>query len=224
MEAHAPELYYFPNKMGLVVLLALEEVMGRNALHTVLQLARLPHLREHYPPNDFALAFPFTDLSRLLVALEELYGPRGGRGLALRAGRVCFKYGVQDFGGVLGFTDVAFRLLPLSLKVRLALEVLAQICNRYSDQRVLLGENDTAYLCIIERCGLCWERQTTQPVCTLAIGLLEESLYWVSGGKRFDIEELTCMATGAPNCTFQIHKRPLDFDMNDTGTRSSGRA
>lgn len=211
MEERVAEAYYFPNKMGRIILQALEEVMGVNALNTVLQLARLPQLRGNYPPANFELAFAFQDVGALFQGLEEMYGPRGGRGLALRAGRACFKYGVQDFGGVLGFTDFAFRLIPLSVKARLTFEVLAQIFNRYSDQRVALGESDEDYLWIVERCGLCWGRHASQPVCNVMVGLVEESLYWVSGGKRFDIEEITCIATGAPNCTLRIHKRPLDF-------------
>ena len=34
------------------------------------------------------------------------------------------------------------------------------------------------------------------PVCHLAVGLLQEALYWVSGGKVFNVEEKTCIAAG----------------------------
>ena len=44
--------YSFPNKMGRIMLLAMEEVMGRNGVNAVLNLARLPHRTGDYPPNN----------------------------------------------------------------------------------------------------------------------------------------------------------------------------
>jgi len=203
------EAYYFPNKMGRIVLLSLEEVMGVNGLNAVLNLARLQAFSGNYPPADFEMAFRFADMARLWQAIDEMYGPRGGRGLAIRAGRACFRHGVQDFGGLLGIADVALRLIPLSWKLRLGLQVLAEIFNHYSDQQISLEETDDAHLWISHRCGLCWERRTSHLACGLMIGLLDETCYWLSGGKHFDVEELTCVARGDATCTLQLSKQPL---------------
>jgi len=105
--------YCYPNKMGRIVLLATEEVMGRNGVNAVLNLARLKHLVNNYPPNNFDRQFSFEDFGRLQQALEEMYGPRGARGLALRAGHAAFKYSIKEFGPVVGISDLAFRLLPV---------------------------------------------------------------------------------------------------------------
>jgi len=202
--------YYFPNKMARIVLLATEETVGRNGMAAILNLARLPHLIGNFPPPDFENGLSFEEMAGLLAALDEMYGPRAGRGLALRAGRACFKYGIQDFGGLLGVADFAFRFLPFSLKVRIGFEVLAEVFNRYSDQHVTLGEDKTSYFWVIDRCGFCQGRHTQQPACSLVVGLLEESLYWVSGGKHFEVEEVTCMATGDPTCTIIVSRQALD--------------
>ncbi len=37
-------IHYYPNKMGRIVLLSLEETLGRNGLNAVLNLAGLPGL------------------------------------------------------------------------------------------------------------------------------------------------------------------------------------
>ena len=83
--------YAFPNKMGQIMLLAMEEVMGRNGVNAVLNLARLQNRIGNYPPNNFDKEFTFSEVGQLLQALDEMYGPRGGRGLARRAGRACFR-------------------------------------------------------------------------------------------------------------------------------------
>jgi predicted hydrocarbon binding protein len=202
--------YAFPNKMGRIMLLAMEEVMGRNGVNAVLNLARLQHRIGDYPPNNFDKNFAFNEVGQLLQALDEMYGPRGGRGLARRAGHACFKFGIKDFGPMLGIADLTFRVLPLGMKLRVGFEVLAQTFNKFTDHLVRLGEDEQYFQWIIERCGTCWGRQTTSPCCHLALGILEEGLYWVSGGKNFYVEEIACIAMGDPACTILINKRPLD--------------
>ena len=89
--------YFYPNKMVRIVLLAMEEVMGRNGVNAVLNLAHLHHLVNNFPTNNFDRQVTFEELGAMMRSLDEMYGPRGGRGLALRAGRACFKYGIKEF-------------------------------------------------------------------------------------------------------------------------------
>lgn len=194
--------------MGRILLLALEEELGRNGLRAVLRLARLVRFEDNYPPANFEREIAFEEVSGLLSAIEELYGPRGGRMISLRAGRASFKYGLRDFGGLVSFADLAFHLTPLSLRVRLSLEVLAEIFNRYSDQQVQLSQEGDKYFWRVPRCGLCWGRKTTIPACSLMVGLLQESLCWVSGDKLFDVEEVACVALGDAECITQIVRQP----------------
>ena len=81
---------FYPNKFGLITIKALEDVMGRNGLNAILNLAGLTKYTDSYPADNLEKGFDFSELSSLGVALEEMYGPRGGRGLALRAGRATF--------------------------------------------------------------------------------------------------------------------------------------
>lgn len=196
--------------MGRIILLAMEEVMGRNGVNAVLNLARLQYLINNYPPNNFDRQVKFEEVSGIQRALEEMYGPRGARGLALRAGRACFKYGLREFGPVLGIADLASRMLPLETKVKIGVEVFSETFNKFSDQVVRLSEDDDHFIWVIERCPVCWERRASEPCCHLAVGILQESAYWVSNGKNFQIEETQCIAAGDPICSFNIGKRPLD--------------
>src|SRR5512142_1229500 len=104
---------YYPNRVARYYLLAMEEIMGKNGLNAILNLAKLGHLIDHYPADDLEKKFDFSEFSALNAALEEMYGPRGGRGLALRAGRAAFARGLQGFGALVGASDLAFKVLPL---------------------------------------------------------------------------------------------------------------
>lgn len=205
-----PPEYAFPNKMGRILLLAMEEVMGRNGVNAVLNLANLRHLLGNYPPNNFDMNFSFSELSRLLSALDEMYGTRSGRALALRIGQACFRFGIKDFGPMLGIADLAFRVMPLTMKLKIGFEVFAEVFNRFSDHRIRLGEDEESFHWIMERCGVCWARTAAAPCCHLAVGILQEALYWVSGGQNFEIEEVSCVAVGDQTCTIRIGKQPLD--------------
>ncbi len=202
--------YYYPNKMGRIILLGMEEVLGRNGLNAVLNTADLSNWIHHYPANNLDREFDFADLSAIQTALEKLYGPRGGQGVALRAGRASFKYGLREFGPMLGLTDLAFRLLPLSEKLYVGSGLFADIFNQFSDQRVSVADQESKIVWRIDRCPICWGRQSDTPVCHLAVGILQEALYWVSSGKYFCVEEIGCIACGDPACTIVIDKQPLE--------------
>lgn len=201
---------FYPNKIVRIYLETLEEVMGRNGLSAVLNLAKLPHLIDNYPPNNLDKAFPFEDFAAINQALEDMYGPRGGRGLALRASRASFDKGLKEFGAVAGVADAAFRLLPLKVKMGMGLKAMADVFNRFSDQVTRVEDRGDHFAYIIEVCPVCYGRHSDKPVCYAALGLLIEGLRWVSGGKEFDVEEVKCIAAGDPVCEFIIPKKPKE--------------
>ena len=66
--------YYFPNRMGRIVLTAMEDIMGFHGVNATLNLANLPHLVNNYPPNNLDRAFMFSDLSSIQEAVDDIFG------------------------------------------------------------------------------------------------------------------------------------------------------
>ena len=201
--------FYYPNKMARLALVAIEDVMGKNGLNAILNLAGLSHLLDNYPPNNLERQFDFADFSAINGALEEMYGPRGGRGLALRAGRAVFSEGLRNFGALAGAGDLAFKVLPLSAKLHIGLPAMAKIFSSTSDQLSKVEERSDQFFYTIHRCPVCWGRKVDRPACFMAVGLLQEGLKWVSGGREFKVIQTTCHAAGDENCGFQILKEPI---------------
>ena len=111
------------------------------------------------------------------IALEEMYGPRGGFGLAERAGRTTFADALRNFGAMAGASDLAFKVLPLQQKLRIGLPAMAKIFSQVSDQHSTVEEKDTELHYLIHRCPVCWGRSgEDRSVCGIATGLLKESL------------------------------------------------
>ncbi|MDO8753963.1 MAG: hypothetical protein Q7J80_08735, partial [Anaerolineales bacterium] len=151
----------------------------------------------------------FETISKLISGLETIYGPQSGRGLALLIGRACFKYGIHQLSEPLGFEQTSFRMLPYSRKQQVAAQAITNLLHSESDLHVRVEEHENKLLCHIERCPLCWGRELESPTCHLVVGLLQESLGWLSSGKMFNITEMLCIARGAPTCTFEINLHPI---------------
>lgn len=210
-ESHPRSGLNYPNRMALITIKALEEVMGRNGVNAILNLANLSYLINNYPPDNLGKAFDFADYTALNIALEEMFGPRSGRGLALRAGRACFADGLKNFGELAGAGDLAFRVLPLQTKLKAGLPALAKIFSQVSDQETTVEEYDTEYHYIIHKCPICWRRKSSdgKPVGHMAAGVLQEALNWVSGGHEFNVTETECVAAGGEVGRFVIPKKPI---------------
>jgi predicted hydrocarbon binding protein len=202
--------FYYPNKAARITLESLESVMGKNGLNAIMNLAHLPNLIDNYPPNNLDREFDFADFTAINWALEEMYGPRGGRGLALRAGRATFTDVLRNFGALAGVGDLAFKVLPLQAKLRIGVPAMARIFSQISDQHSTVVEQESELIYTIHRCPQCWGRTALdKPVCFMGIGLLQEGLKWLSGGNEFRVNESKCMAMGDAVCEYIIQKTPV---------------
>jgi hypothetical protein len=204
-----PSGHYYPNMVARIYIEAMEEIMGKNGLNAILNLAGLSHLIDNYPPKDLKKEFEFADYSALNGALEEMYGPRGGRGLQLRAGRASFAEGVRMMGPMVGMGDLAFKVLPLGAKLKVGVPAMAKVFTQFSDQVSTVEDRGEFYAYIMDPCPVCWGRTAERPICFAAKGLLEEGLHWVSGGKKFRVEEIECVAMGEKTCTCAVYKEPI---------------
>lgn len=201
--------FYYPNKAGHIFLNALEDVMGKNGVSAVLNYSGLEDWIDNYPPDNLDREFDFAEMSAINGALEEMYGPRGGGGLARRAAWVTFDQLLKNFGALAGVGDIAFKVLPLQTKLKVGLPAMARVLAQISDQESTVEEMQDAFIYTIHRCPICWGRQAQSPTCFAAVGLLEQSLRWVSGQHTFTVVETKCVAVGDPFCQFTIDKTPF---------------
>ncbi|HOA24456.1 MAG TPA: hypothetical protein PK801_03535 [Aggregatilineales bacterium] len=211
-DASAPALsgYYYPNKWARIILTSAEEVMGRQGVNAMLNMARIPQYIGNYPPDNMKKAFPFEGVGQLQQAIWDMYGPRGARVFAVRAGEQAFREGLAQFKSVAAAAQVAMRVGSLEAKVKLGLEFFSKFFNTVSDQVVEVDEDEKHWIWRITRCPVCWGRHDTEPVCHLAIGVLQAALAWTTNNKKFRLMETECMAKGDKNCVILIEKVPVE--------------
>jgi len=208
MEPIAKSGYYYSNKIARIALITLEEVAGKNGLKVILKTAGLPGLIDNLPPDNLNLEFDFADFSALNGALEEMYGLRGGRVLALRAGRACFREFFHNFGDAEAASRLLAAEIPLVDKMREGMPAMMKIFNETSDQHISIEETDDHFTCLIQHCPVCYGRHTDKPACSMAVGLIQGSLNWISSGKEFNVVQTSAKSVGDESCDFVIPKEP----------------
>ena len=204
-----PSGYFLANRLGRALLDSLQEAVGRNGLNALLNLNDLGGYITSPPPDDLALAFDIAVVASLLGALEMVYGPRGARGLALRAGRGLFDRVTNGFELATGFNDLAFRLLPQQTRLKIAIPALARLLTQHSDVTCRVADRGQTFDFTIERCPECWGRQSKRPLCNLSVGLLLEGMSHFGRGQEFRVTQTACCAAGAAACVFSLDKEPI---------------
>lgn len=201
--------YCNTNTFALITLKSVEEIVGQRAVNAILNRAGIPELIGNYPPHNREKVFDFSYYAALMAAIDDIYGPKGGRVLALRIGRATFADLLGNYGAMAGVSDLAFRILPLSVKMTIGINAMAKVFNMVSDQQTTIETVEDGFYYHVERCPVCWGRAAEQdPICYAQAGLIKQGLFWVSGGKEFQVREVACLALGDDRCTFFIPKEP----------------
>ncbi|MDZ4770086.1 MAG: 4-vinyl reductase [Chloroflexota bacterium] len=192
----------YPNRFAADWIAAMTEVMGDHGVHEMLTLAAAA------PPVDTSLqrAYAFTTIGRINAALDQVYGVRGGRGMALRAGRAWFANGMRVFGALRGVADPAFRVLSVPDRCRVVLLAQADIFTHFSDQPMRLEETASDFRMITLASPFAEGITAARPVCHTLVGLLHEAMRWASNGRDLLVRESACRSTGSAACIFVVHK------------------
>ncbi len=199
---------HYPNRFARSFFLATREVIGRHGLNAVLSLSSLDPYLEQLPPDTLDRTFDFADLAALNRGLEDLYGVRGGRGMAQRIGRAWLAQGMNSFGALAGVGDASFQALPQPRRCQIGLIALADVFTRFSDQPSRVEDHGDCYHFVVDASPMAYGRVSDRPVCAALVGLLQEVTHWATGGADYPIQETACQAVGAPSCVFTVARLP----------------
>lgn len=206
----------FPNAAFRIFLLGMEEVLGQEQTKTVVTRAGLERLKHSYPPNTMERELTFGDYARLNQAVIDASGSQAPQVLT-RIGRISMQIAMrespflagtdatQHFFSVIG---AALKFMPTESRMRVVLHTMATAMGRTARTRINVEEDPEGFLWDVEECPACWGRTSSVPSCWLATGMLQEALQWATGGKEFQVEEITCHAIGHAHCRHRISKQP----------------
>ena len=193
------------NKGFRVILLGIEDVVGKSGIETILRKAQLPQYINNYPPSDenrggHKLEYQ-TQVNR---ALFDIYGARGARAILQRVGRGRAKNALEENGAIANAVRIATRLLPRRMKVKLALDSAAREYSKQLETSILIEDDGEFLYWQDPHCGNCINWQSAQPVCFTGVGFVQGLLAWLLEDENFKVEEIACHAKGDPACRHRI--------------------
>ncbi len=110
----------------------------------------------------------------------------------------------------MGLNNLDYRLLPTPTRIRAGLEALANVVSELCSEPFQAIEDGEAWIWQALTCPVCGQQRSEGSVCYFIVGLLQEFVSTISGGKIYNVVETECLAAGAESCTFRIYKQALE--------------
>jgi predicted hydrocarbon binding protein len=176
--------------------------LGADQFAGMLALSKLPS--EWASPETFPKMDPTESAKTYAVlqaALRTYYG-RGARGILLRVGQRLWNFLLDD-AALGGKAQAALiRRLPLTTRRKSILELLARLVGNQAGD-IMVHSQDLDLLLVDHASATTEGQHDSNPICFVTQGLIRESLFWATG-QGFDVEEISCKATGKETCEFKI--------------------
>jgi predicted hydrocarbon binding protein len=193
------------NKGFLVILLGVEDVVGKRGMAALLRQADLVQYIDHYPPsNEGYGGHQVVYMSRINHALFDIYGPRGARAILQRVGRERWKNAVEENGALASATKVALKFLPRRRQVKLALDIASKAYGEQLNTSIKVGEDGEGFFWQDLSCGNCVDWQSDKPVCFTTAGFVYGLVAWATESENHKVEEVACHARGDAACRHHI--------------------
>jgi predicted hydrocarbon binding protein len=203
-----------PSMLLNILFEQVEEIMGRRSLIMLLRQAGLSQYIEQIPPMDNTPSITVSEYSELLANIYDIFGPRGSRPIYLRGGRLGAAELRKQRPAQFAVAGTALKLLPTNKRMQIILDRLAEQGEDLYGAAYHITEEKDAFFLEISDCHYCaaitrrskeQHKPISRPVCLIPTAIIEEMVEWAAGGKH-QVEEVACIAQGAPSCRFRIAK------------------
>jgi predicted hydrocarbon binding protein len=137
----------------------------------------------------------------LQMAMRTYYG-RGARGVLLRIGSKLWERVLNDAALGIKTQSALIRGLPVSMRTKPALELAARLLSgKSAGITVHILDLDLLFVDHVSPTTL--GQKDSVSICYVTQGFIREALFWAVG-REFDIEKISCRATGQHDCEFKI--------------------
>jgi predicted hydrocarbon binding protein len=203
-----------PSMLLNILFSLIGEGMGRRSLIMLLRQAGLHQYIDNPPPLDDSPSISVSEYGRLLADIYELFGLQAAQPILLRGGRLAAAEMRRQRGAQFAVTSTALRFVSGARRMQLILDRLAEQGAESYGAVYQVREEDDAFYLEIGRCPYCAEivRRSVErnlpvakPVCQLPVAIVDEMVEWATGEKHL-VQEVACIAQGAPVCRFRIGK------------------
>jgi predicted hydrocarbon binding protein len=201
-----------PNSLIYVALITIEDLVGINGLHSVLNMSGLAKFKGNYPANNSQIQSNAVDFSALVKGMIDVIGMGGAKAIMRSAGRRGFQFVVEKSPELFGLVGIELKKLDSDDERIMAIQgAISYETNKiFGEGHQEFRKTEDGYEIRINRCSWCHAiKGTDRPVCFGEEGFDDESVFWATG-KRHRVVETECRAMGAPACVFVISATPIE--------------
>lgn len=179
-------------------IVAIEEIMGKNATKIVFDKANKTSLFQNPPDYNFEPCIKVSEQATIYRAIMDLMGYKGGIVLWRRIGYFVMKYPVE-----MGHIFDSFAALPPVEKFNKGMEIFAMASGK--GKLVTGPEGMSEFDCF--DCFSCEGYTYTRPVCSHFEGVVQYISDWAFGKNVYLARETLCMAKGDETCYVKLVKK-----------------
>ena len=190
-----------PNARVRRFMLAVQEVMGRSGLTTILRQGGLQRYAGNLPPDDAGTLLSAAEYAAVIQAIENYYG-RGARGTLNRIGHAAFNQLLDSHKLRAQANQLLFQLQSHPTRKLNALKWLAQEMAAPGGQVSVQPEEQCVALMDHES-DATFGRSRDGEICWMTLGEIQAAVKWATGAEH-EVVEITCKAKGDPVCRFEV--------------------
>ena len=171
---------------------------------TLAALFRQHNLPEAWLDPETAARLDAASAAEAYVGIQRamsIYFGRGARLTLLRIGRILWVKALDTAPVGIKAQSRIVRGLPVSLRPKAALEMLAKLLG--GKDQVSLHTLDLDLVLVDRASPLPDSLHGEEAVCYVTLGLIQGALFWATG-REVDVEETSCRAAGSATCEFRI--------------------
>lgn len=188
-------------------LLAIRQVIGEKGFNDLFKSVNLETFLVSYPPDNIDDSIPVQAYARILQTTEEIYGHKG-EGILRRIGRESFHLVLREQATRMNLAKRVMGICSIEERLQFILESIIEAKQEmYPHADIWLEEHERKLLLTEQNCLDCYQRQSSQPVCHLTTGMIDEAFLWATG-QNIESKETDCIAMGDAYCRFEVKKTP----------------
>lgn len=198
------------NKVSQLVFSGLREIIGTNELAKI--VSRIVQREKetsqkviHEIPN-----LPDSGLGEMQTILENQFGQKELQGLMVRSGRASCKFFVKEYGSSMNVTSMEYRLLPSKKRIMTGLQAAAKQWSELFTAKISVVDQGDSWFWQETELKMEKSSDKVSQNCYFTIGLLQEYLSWMSGGKVFSVKKCDLLGQEQVISSLKINKQPID--------------
>ena len=200
-----PEDIYMTNIAFRTMMEGVEEIVGKNGLKTILNVAGLSQYIDNLPPANLEKGTAkISDCSKYENAIREIFGDKGAKAILFSVGAAQAIAGIEENKELAEATLKAFEGMDNVERIRIVLSTAAAGVSEQIGSEIVVTEDGDDFLYEDKLCNHCFGIKTTESICHTASGFVYALVRWATRKGNYDVTQIKCTGMGDESCIVRV--------------------